>query len=71
MVFFMANKQNEESHDSPLEQLVSLVNKISGKQPNLQVNVQDLKLNLGDTKFNINGQVNVEFVKTTQPKRLS
>jgi hypothetical protein len=56
---FMANTNKPASggEESLFGQLASLLREVSGEQPDLRVNVENLKLNLGKAKVVLNGKV--------------
>jgi len=63
VMFFMANnsKQVKGTEDSSFQQILTLINEVSGKQPNLRVDVQNLKLNIAKTKLTVNAGIDIKL----------
>ncbi len=60
----MANnsKTGKRSEDSsPFQQMLTLINKISGKQPDLRVDVQNLKLNVANRRLTVNADIDIKL----------
>jgi hypothetical protein len=63
-MLFMANnsKQVNNTNHSSFQQILALINKVSiGQQPDLRVDVQNLKLNFAKTRLIVNAKINVKL----------
>ncbi len=62
-MLFMANnsKHAKSTEDSPFQQMLTLINKVSGKQPDLRVDVQNLKLNIANKRLTVNADIDIKL----------
>ncbi len=63
-MLFMANnsKQVNNTNDSSFQKILALINKVSiRQQPDLRIDVKNLKLNFAKTRLTVNAKIKVKL----------
>ncbi len=68
-MLFMANNSKlvNSNEDSSFQQMLTLINKISGKQPNLRIDIQNLKLNVANRRLTVNSDIDIKLPPLGSP----
>jgi hypothetical protein len=62
-----SSKESKNTGDSsPIQQMLNLINKVSGKQPDMKVDVQNLKLNIAHKKLTVNANIDIRLPPTDE-----
>lgn len=51
--------------------IMRMIGKLAGDNPNLKINFEELKFNLGKMKYTVNGEVNFNIIRFKELHRLA